>query len=155
MVAKIRQVRWDAKSLGDFLLTFSNHTRHIIQSFPLMHPQDGRHSDGPSHHHPRPPSPTKMSTRPANMTAHGEHQDTRPHNGISIAASIPSSDTARNAASSSSTASMPSNANNERRPRRPAATDVMASSPEHDRLLPMLSEVARYVERRQLGMFHK
>ncbi|KAG0093894.1 hypothetical protein BGZ93_010737 [Podila epicladia] len=83
------------------------------------------------------------------MTAHGEHQDIRPQNGISIATSIPSSETVRNAASSS-TAPMPSNANTERHPRRPAAKDVMASLPEQDRLVPMLSEVARYVETRYL-----
>ncbi|KAF9313714.1 hypothetical protein BG003_004897 [Podila horticola] len=62
---------------------------------------------------------------------------------------MPSSETARNAASSS-TAPMPSNAHTERRPRRPAAKDVILSLPEQDRLGPMLSEVARYAEKREL-----
>lgn len=50
---------------------------------------------------------------------------------------------------------MPSNAHTERRPRRPAAKDVILSLPEQDRLGPMLSEVARYAEKRELGMFRE
>ncbi|KAF9395845.1 hypothetical protein CPC16_006539 [Podila verticillata] len=114
-----------------------------------MHPQQGKHSNGPSHH--RSPSPTKKGARPTNATGIGAHKDTQPHNVISINAAsgaMPSSETTRNA--SSSTAPMPSNFNTECQSKRPAATDVMASFPEQHRLGLMLSEVTRVVEKREL-----